>query len=123
MDNENNTNRDDSVPASPNLGAIGGLGGENGAPLVEGLALGGQGGGNGATPVSGLGTFGAATDETLQASAGGIVISPMRVLTPRLRGDERRSMTTTPAAQATAQTVRCSAMAVERRCTRSVTIW
>ena len=62
MENENNTNRDDTVPVSPTLGAIGGQGGENGATLVEGL-----------------GTFGGATDETLQASAGGIVISPMRV--------------------------------------------
>ena len=79
MDNENNTNRDDSVSVSPNLGAIGGLGGENGAPLVEGLALGGQGGGNGAPPVAGLGTFGAATDETLQAPEGGIVISSTKV--------------------------------------------
>ena len=37
MDNENNTNRDDTVPVSPNLGAIGGQGGENGAPQAEGL--------------------------------------------------------------------------------------
>ena len=58
MENENNTSGDVTVAVSPNLGSVGGQGGENGAPLVEGL-----------------GTFGGATEETLQESEGGIVIS------------------------------------------------
>ena len=48
MENENNTNRDVTVAVSPNLGSVGGQGGENRANLVEGL-----------------GTFRGATEETL----------------------------------------------------------
>ena len=48
MDNENKTNRDVTVTVGPNLGLVGGQGGENGAPPAEGLGTIG-GGGRGAT--------------------------------------------------------------------------
>ena len=45
MDKEDNINRDAAVEVGPNLGSIGGQGGENGAHLVEGLGT--FGGGHG----------------------------------------------------------------------------
>ena len=67
MNKENNTNRDVTVAVGPNLGSVGGQGGENGAPPAEGLGT--IGGGAVVAPMT----------EPLQSTEGGIVISSTKV--------------------------------------------